>query len=211
MQGREKRGPPCIDSSCPARAGWHEAGDAPPDPGNEGQSFELTAGGPSSGAVEQAAVEAREDVLVYTGAPLKKDWAIVGPVFVQLFARSTAPDTNFTAKLVDVHPDGATHDIVDGIVRARLRAGSRCPPSLIDPDEVYEYTIPLGNTATLLPIGHRLRLQISSSNFPGFARNPNTGRTNEDTAEIAIADQTILHNAAHPSRLILPWAQDVKM
>ncbi len=160
--------------------------------------------GPKSGAVEQADIEVRDDVLVYTSEPLTEDLLLVGPVSVQLFAKSSATDTDFTAKLVDVRPDGQTHNILDAAVRASLREGSKSQPSLIEPDRTYEYTIPLGHTAVVFPAGHRIRLQISSSNFPKLARNLNTGLSNTDSAEMMVADQAILHDASHPSRLILP-------
>ena len=145
----------------------------------------------------------------YTSAPLEEPLVVVGPVEVNLFAQSSAPDTDFTAKLVDVRPDGATHNIVDGVVRASLREGYRSQPSLIEPGKTYEYSIPLGPVATVFPKGHRIRLQISSSSFPKLARNLNTGKSNYTTAETAIAQQIILHDDEHQSRLILPIVANV--
>jgi len=160
----------------------------------------------ANGAQGQAQVEQREDVLVYTSEPLDRDVLVVGPVEVVLWARTSAPDTDFTAKLVDVHLDGATHNVLDRVVRARFREGSKAPPSLVQPGKAYEYTIPLGNAGTVFRKGHRIRLQVSSSNFPHYARNLNTGLVNEWSAEIAVARQTVLHDSAHPSRLRLPVA-----
>lgn len=162
-----------------------------------------------NGAAEQASVESREDVLVYTSKPLEKSLTVIGPVLVTLYATSSAPDTDFTAKLVDVHPDGATHNVVDGIVRARLRNGSKARAELIVPGHVYEYQIELGHTATVFPVGHRFRLQISSSNFPRFARNLNTGKSNESTREMAKAQQVVLHGKDYPSRIRIPVAPKV--
>lgn len=159
-----------------------------------------------AGAVDQSIVELRNDVLVYTTEPLPEDVAVVGPVKVVLWAKSSAPDTDFTAKLVDVHLDPFAHNVLDTIVRARFREGSRKPPSLIEPGQAYAYELELGNAGTVFKKGHRIRLEISSSNFPHFARNLNTGRDNNTTAEMQKAHQTILHDAAHPSRLILPVA-----
>jgi uncharacterized protein len=156
------------------------------------------------GAYDQSTVELRDDILVYTSAPLARELAIIGPVEVKLWARSSARDTDFTAKLVDVHPDGFAHNLVDHIVRASLRHGPRSRPALLDPDQIYEYTIELGHTATMLRVGHRLRLEISSSNFPRFARNLNTGYSDERTAHTVVAQQTILHDGSHPSYLMLP-------
>ncbi|MDE0004753.1 MAG: CocE/NonD family hydrolase, partial [Rhodospirillaceae bacterium] len=156
------------------------------------------------GAADQTDVEVRQDVLVYTSEPLSTDLALIGPVEVTLFAKSSAPDTDFTAKLVSVRPDGASHNIVDGIVRARFRNGSKKPSSLIEPMQTYEYRIELGHTATVIPAGHQIRVQISSSNFPKYARNLNTGKSNEASSNIAVAQQIVLHGPEHPSRIRLP-------
>lgn len=160
-------------------------------------------------AVEQAEVEIRDDVLIYTSAPLTEDLVIIGPANVQLFAKSSAMDTDFMAKLVDVRPDGSSHNILDGAVRASLRNGSKTQPELIEANRTYEYSINLGHTGTVFPAGHRIRLQISSSNFPKFARNLNTGASNETTSDTQLAHQVILHDASHPSRLILPIVSGV--
>lgn len=157
-----------------------------------------------AGAHDQSEIELRNDVLVYTSAPLNRDMAVIGPVTVRLWARTSARDTDFTAKLVDVHLDGFAHNVLDRIVRARYRHGSKFPPSLINPGQAYEYTIDLGNTGSIFRRGHRIRLEISSSNFPHYARNLNTGRSNEQDDRIEVARQTILHDEEHPSRLILP-------
>lgn len=162
------------------------------------------AGGPKSGAVEQAEVEVRKDVLVYTSEPLIEPLVVIGPVTVELFAKSSAVDTDFMAKLVDIRPDGSSHNILDGAVRARLRKGLSSQQSLIEPNKTYTYSINLGHTGTVFPVGHRIRLQVSSSNFPKFARNLNTGNSNETTSETMVANQVILHDAINASRLILP-------
>jgi uncharacterized protein len=159
-----------------------------------------------AGAREQRDVELRKDVLVYTGAPLDRDMAVIGDVVVKLWAKSTARDTDFTGKLVDVHPDGATHNVLDRIVRARYRHGSKLPPSLTHPGKTYEYRIELGNTATVFRRGHRIRVEISSSSFPHYARNLNTGLSNEATSQMEVARQTVLHDRKNPSRIELPVA-----
>ena len=163
------------------------------------------------GALDQSDVELRDDVLVYTSEPLAEDLVVIGPVTVRLWASSTARDTDFTAKLVDVHHDGIAHNVLDRIVRARYRNGSKSAPSLITPGETYEYTIPLGDTATVFRRGHRIRLEVSSSNFPHFDRNLNTGNPPGQDAEMVTATQTIFHDAAHPSYLELPVAPDVRI
>jgi putative CocE/NonD family hydrolase len=156
-----------------------------------------------AGAHDQTEVELRNDVLVYTSAPLEQDVAVIGPVSVKLWAKSSARDTDFTAKLVDVHLDGYAHNVLDRIVRARYRWGSKLPPSPIQPGKTYAYTIDLGNAGTIFRRGHRIRLEISSSNFPHYARNLNTGRSNEQDDRIEVARQTVLHDEDHPSHLTL--------
>ena len=172
-------------------------------------SNEKIPNGYKNGMLDQAEIEQRDDVLVYTSAPLDEPIVVVGSVEVRLFAKSSARDTDFTAKLVDVRPNGATNNIVDGVVRASLRKGHQSKPSPINPGRTYEYKIPLGPTAYVFPAGHRIRLQISSSNFPKLACNLNTGNSNEKTAETIIAEQTVLHDAQHPSQLILPIVSGV--
>jgi hypothetical protein len=163
-----------------------------------------------AGAHDQATVELRDDVLVYTSAPLDQDMAVIGPVAVKLWAKSSARDTDFTAKLVDVHLDGYAHNVLDRIVRARYRWGSKLPPSLIQPGKAYQYTIDLGNAGSIFRKGHRIRVEISSSNFPHYARNLNTGRSNEQDDRIEVARQTVLHDDDHASHLLLPVVATVK-
>jgi putative CocE/NonD family hydrolase len=112
-------------------------------------------------------------------------------------------DTDFTAKLVDVRPDGYAHNLQDGIVRARYRT-SAAEPSFLEPGRVYEFEIDLWSVSHLVKTGHRLRLEVSSSNFPRFDRNPNTGAPIGQDARLESARQTVLHSAAHPSHVVLP-------
>ena len=163
-----------------------------------------------AGAHDQSEIELRDDVLVYTSAPLDRDLAVIGPVSVKLWAKTSARDTDFTAKLVDVHLDGYAHNVQDRIVRARYRWGSKLPPSLIEPGKPYQYTIDLGNAGTIFRRGHRIRLEISSSNFPHYARNLNTGRSNETDDRTEVARQTVLHDPEHASHLLLSVAPGVK-
>ncbi len=151
----------------------------------------------------QATVEQRVDVLVYSGDVLESDLEVTGPIALKLFAASSAPDTDFTAKLVDVRPDGYAQNIAEGIVRARFR-NSLESPTPIKPGEVYEYTIDMWSTSHVFKAGHRLRLDVSSSSFPRYDRNQNTGRELGMDAEFRIANQTVFHDRAHPSHLILP-------
>ena len=163
----------------------------------------------ASGAFDQREVEQRDDVLVYTSAPLDDDVTVIGPVQVELWAASSAPDTDFTAKLVDVHLDGYAHNVSEGIIRARYRnADDRA--SWITPGAVHDYVIDLGYTATVFRRGHRIRLEISSSNFPHFDRNLNTAAPFGSDGEMASASQQVLHDAGHPSRLVLQVAPNVR-
>jgi uncharacterized protein len=160
------------------------------------------------GPWDQREVEQRDDVLVYTSAPLTEPLTVAGPVRVRLQAATDGPDTDWTAKLVDVYPDGQAINLCDGILRARYR-GSRQTPELLTPGEVYAYEIDLVATANEFPVGHRLRLEISSSNFPRFDRNTNTGGEIATERDWRVAVQRVFHSAAYPSWLelsVLPGA-----
>jgi putative CocE/NonD family hydrolase len=155
------------------------------------------------GAYDQRPTEAREDVLVYTTPPLDQAVEVTGPVKLILRASSSAPDTDWTAKLVDVEPCGYARNLTDGILRARYRNSMR-EGTPITPGEVVEYEVDLWSTSNTFLPGHRIRLEISSSNFPRFDRNPNTGEQPGRSAEMVSALQTVFHSPEHPSRLILP-------
>ena len=156
-----------------------------------------------SGPRDRSDIEDRPDVLVYTGALLDADLEVTGRVTAVLYAASSAPDTDFTATLVDVLPDGRAVNVTEGIVRARSRNAAR-PPSLIEPGRVYGYRIDLWEISWVFKPGHRIRLEVSSSNFPRFDRNTNLGGPVGREAEFQTARQTVFHDAEHPSRLILP-------
>lgn len=157
------------------------------------------------GVYDQRQTEGRDDVLVYSTPALEEDVEVTGPITVHLWATSSAPDTDFVARLVDVHPDGYARNLTDGIIRARYRNFAQGEaPSLIEPGQTYEYTIDLWATSNLFQKGHRIRLDITSSNFPRWDRNPNTGHDFGTDAEGVTAQQTILHDAAHPSHVLLP-------
>jgi putative CocE/NonD family hydrolase len=157
------------------------------------------------GAFDQRAQERRNEVLIYTTEALAEDVEVIGTVRVTLYAASTAVDTDFTAKLVDVHPCGLAINVAEGIVRARFRESLE-QPSLIEPDQVYEYNILVGSTAMVFKAGHRIRVEISSSNFPAFDRNSNSGKPLAQTspADWFVATQTILHDNRYPSHIVLP-------
>ena len=159
----------------------------------------------SIGPRDQVPVEDRDDVIVYTSEILTEPLEVTGPIQLRLFVTCTAPDTDFTGKLVDVFPDGRAINLTDGILRARYR-NSRQQPELMTPGEVYEVTVDLWATANVFQPGHRIRLEIAGSNWPRFGRNSNTGDTIADEPAEAYRPATIriLHDAAHPSRLVLP-------
>ena len=154
------------------------------------------------GPMDQRPVEQRADVLVYTTAPLKHEVEAVGPVDVVLYAATSARDTDFTAKLVDVFPDGYARNLTDGILRLRYR-DSLEKPELAQPGKVYRISVDTGVTANAFAKGHRIRLEISSSNFPRFDRNANTGGEAAVETHLVKAAQTIFHDKDHPSRLEL--------
>ena len=163
-----------------------------------------------SGTVQQNDVEERSDVVVYTTLPLAEDVEVTGPVSAVLYVATSSPSADFTAKLVDVHPDGFAQNVLDRVIRARFRKGSKLPPSLIEPRTPYEYTIDLGYTATVFKPGHRVRLDISSSNFPHLARNHNTGDDPANDARFVVATQTLLHDEKHPSYVELAVVPNIK-
>jgi putative CocE/NonD family hydrolase len=156
-----------------------------------------------AGPFDQSALDDRSDVLVFATSPLTEDVEVTGPVTVTLYAASSARDTDFTAKLVDVHPDGKAYNIADGIIRARYRESFE-REALLEPGKVYEYTIDLWATSNVFLKGHRIRLDISSSNFPRFDRNPNTGHPFGQDALTQPATQTIYHTRRYPSHITLP-------
>ncbi|HEY7441470.1 MAG TPA: CocE/NonD family hydrolase [Vicinamibacterales bacterium] len=157
-----------------------------------------------SGPWDQRAAERRDDVLVFTSEELKTPVEVTGPMVMKLYASTTARDTDWTAKLVDVGPDGFARNVQDGIVRARSREAPAKPQSLIEPGRVYEYSIDMWATSNTFMPGHRIRLEISSSNFPRFDRNLNTGEDPTTGTRMDVAKQTIYHSARYPSRLVLP-------
>jgi len=163
----------------------------------------LTPMGPRS----QHGAERWGDTLVYTSAPLPEDLDLIGDVAVTLHAASTAVDTDFTAKLCRVDPEGESVNLTQGIVRARFRK-SRSAPAPIEPGCVYEYRIELGPLGARIPAGFRLRLDVSSSDFPHWDRNLNTGGPlgHEGPEKAIVATQTVLHDRVRPSRVTLPIA-----
>lgn len=155
------------------------------------------------GYYDQSELETRHDVLVYTTPVLKQGIEVTGPLKVVLYVSSSARDTDFTAKLVDVYPDGTAYNVQDGILRARYREGFK-KKVWMKPDEVYEVKIDLHAISIYFEPGHRIRVEISSSNFARYDRNLNTGGNNYDESEWVIAKNTIHHSKKYPSYIILP-------
>ena len=157
------------------------------------------------GPMDQRDVELRNDVLVYSSAPLERPVWVAGTVTARLFAATSARDTDWVIKLCDVAPDGRSLNIQEGVIRARFRNGFD-HVTLLEPDSVNDYTITVGACCHRFAPGHRIRIQVTSSNFPAIDRNPNTGGPlgMEGPFEWVPASQTILHDAAHPSCIVLP-------
>jgi putative CocE/NonD family hydrolase len=156
-----------------------------------------------AGPVDQTHVERRGDVLCYTTCELEQDIEVTGPLDLHLFASTSCRDTDFTAKLVDVYPDGRAYNIADGIVRARYR-NSLSPSELLKPGEIIEFTIRLGPASQLFRRGHHIRIDIASSNFPHFDRNLNTGNRIGVDSEGIPALQTVYHQTGYASYIDLP-------
>jgi hypothetical protein len=155
-----------------------------------------------AGALNQAAVEKRKDVLVYVTDQLQQPVEVTGPIKMFLYAKSDARDTDFTAKLVDIWPDGKSINLCDGIIRARYRGGYANPSEIV-PGKIYQYEIDMWDTSNVFKAGHRIGLEISSSSFPQFDRNTNC--LGEGWGEChRIAHQAILHDSENQSRLVLP-------
>jgi uncharacterized protein len=180
------------------------------DPGNPAP----TIGGPlccdadhlAPGPRDQRPIEARNDVLVYSTPPLTQDVEVTGPVTLELYAKSSGVDTDFTGKLVDIWPNGFAQNLTEGILRARYR-DSQEKPELMNPGQIYKFKIDLWATSNVFRRGHVLRLEVSSSNFPRFDRNLNSGAEGALDQQFVSATNTILHDEQHPSALILPIVQ----
>jgi len=156
-----------------------------------------------AGIYDQSEVEKRSDLLLFATPPLEEEIEVTGPITLHLWASTTAVDTDFTGKLVDIFPDGTVRNLTDGIIRARYRNGTHTE-EFLTPGEIVEFTIDLWSTANLFKAGHRIGLEVASSNFPRFDRNHNTGGAFGQETELRPAMQTIYHDADHPSKLILP-------
>ena len=177
----------------------YDPNDPVPTLGGQIMAIQMTVSGPW----DRRPVERRDDVLVYTTEILEEDVEVTGPVFLHLSVESTAPDTDFTGTLVDVHPDGKAIIICEGLLRCRYRDSIE-EPTLMVPGDTYELTVDMWETSNVFKKGHQIRLEVSSSNFPRFDRNLNTSSQPGMDAEIGIAEQTIFHDSQRQSYLTLP-------
>jgi putative CocE/NonD family hydrolase len=155
------------------------------------------------GPQDQRSVEARSDVLIFTTPALSRDTEVTGPISLDLYVSSSAVDTDFTGKLVDVWPNGFAQNLTEGILRLRYR-NSQEKPELANPGETYHITVDLWATSNVFLAGHKLRLEVSSSNFPRFDRNLNTGDDQARGTRMVRATNTIYHDKSRPSAVALP-------
>ena len=171
------------------------------DPRDPVMSIHLPGGGAGPG--DMRSHNYRKDILVYQTPPLERETEVTGPIVATLYTATSALDTDWTVRLTDVHPDGLAVNLSFGIVRARYRE-SFDNSTLLEPGRVYEYKITVGPTSMLFKAGHRIRVDISSSDFPMYDRNHNTGLNCWEDPTFMKARQTIFHDPAHPTRILLP-------
>jgi putative CocE/NonD family hydrolase len=157
----------------------------------------------TAGAFDQRHMEARADVLVYTSEPFKEGTEVTGPIEPTLYVSSDAKDTDFTVKVLDVYPDGRAYNLDESIQRMRYRDGYDKPLVWMEPGRVYKVTLQPLTTSNYFAAGHRLRLEVSSSNFPRFDRNLNTGGHNYDETEGVVAHNVVHHSRQYPSQLTI--------
>jgi len=155
------------------------------------------------GAFDQRKMEARPDILVYTSDSLKEGIEVSGPIDVTLYVFSDAKDTDITVKLIDVYPNGPAYNLDETIQRLRYRDGYDKPPVWMEHDKVYKVTMQPMTTSNYFEAGHRIRLEVSSSNFPRFDRNMNTGGRNYDEAQGVVAHNAVHHSKRYPSQLTI--------
>jgi hypothetical protein len=166
-------------------------------------SHESISGLIANNPVDHRSKEVRQDVLVFTSDVLTSDLTVVGPVEAVLHASSSAPDTDFTVTLLEVWPDGPALNVTEGLVRARFRESIWEPPTLINPGQIYEFKVTLLPASIKFRRGNRIRVHVSSSSWPLWDRNQNTGNPIGMDAEIQVAEQTLYHDRHHPSYIVL--------
>jgi putative CocE/NonD family hydrolase len=209
--GRLSPGPPAADS--PPDHYTYDPGDPTPRPDfyEEPDEDDQEPGHVRSAEQEkldrdgqhERVTQARRDILVYVTEPLKEPLTIAGPLSAVLCASSSARDTDWFVRLMEVDEDGKLFQLVEGKLRARFRQSTQVP-ELLEPGRVYEFPIDLWQTGITIPVGHRLRVEVASASFPLFSRNLNTGGHSETDTEYVSAEQTIYHSEQHPSHVLLP-------
>ena len=157
----------------------------------------------TAGSFDQRKMEARADILVYTTEPFKEGTEVSGPITPTLYVSSDAKDTDFTVKVLDVYPDGRAYNLDESIQRMRYREGYETPPVWMEKGKVYKVTLQPLTTSNYFAPGHRLLIEVSSSNFPRFDRNLNTGGSNHDEAEGVVAHNTVHHSKEYPSQVTI--------
>lgn len=198
--------PPTHDE--PADRYSYDPADPVPTIGGVNSVLTMTQGAQTPirpGPIDQRILEARDDVLVYTTDPLEREIEVIGPVETVLYAASSALDTDFVVRICDVYPDGRSIFLTEGIIRARYRNSLEGESSeLLEPNEIAEYRIRCYPMANVFRRGHRIRVDVTSSSFPRFARNLNTGGDVATETRMEVAHQSVLHTSAYPSRVVLP-------
>jgi hypothetical protein len=156
-----------------------------------------------AGAFDQRKMETRPDILVYTSAPFTEGTEVSGPITPTLYVSSDVKDTDFTVKIIDVHPDGRAYNLDESIQRLRYRDGYERPLVWMETGKVYKVTLQPLNTSNYFAPGHRLRIEVSSSNFPRFDRNLNTGGNNYDEVKGVVAHNAVHHSKQYPSQITI--------
>ena len=206
--GELQREPPAAGS--PPDRYVYDPGDPTPNPGfdeesDEEEKLERSMEEQKAKGKKQhlSVTDAREDILVYTSEPFTEPYTIAGPVSAKLFAASSAKDTDWFVRLLEIEPDGEIHALVEGRFRARFRS-SMSRPELLEPGQVYAYELDLWQTGLTFETGSRMRVEVASASFPLFSRNLNTGGHNEKETKFVSAEQTIYHDAEHASHVLVP-------
>src|SRR5262249_47594135 len=151
----------------------------------------------------ESVTKSRSDILVYTTEAFKQPLTFAGPISAVLYASTSAKDTDWFVRLIEVEKRGKLFPLVEGKIRARFRKSMK-KPELLTPGEVYEYTLDLWQTGITIPAGHRLRVEVASCAFPLFSRNLNTGGNNEKDSNYVSAEQAVYHSKKYPSHVLLP-------
>jgi hypothetical protein len=193
-----------LTNAAPATAGSDKFDYDPMNPvPSYGGNVCCTGNAVQGGAFDQRKMEERPDILVYTTEPLKEAIEVSGPIEVTLYVSSDAKDTDFTVKLIDVYPDGKAYNLDETIQRMRYRNGYDRPLAWTEPGKVYQVTLQPMTTSNYFDVGHRIRIEISSSNFPRFDRNLNTGGKNYDESVGVVAHNAVHHSKQYPSKITI--------